>query len=98
MVRRDVLRAEKVWVEKLLATPNIEIHFNTQIAEIRGSMFVEDVLLQDGSTLKVDGVFIAVGNDPDSSLFDGFNLEKDEEGYLKVNAKQETSYPGIFAA
>ena len=98
LVRRDVFRAEKVWVDKLLATPNIEVHFNTQVAEIRGSMFVEDVLLQGGSTLAVDGVFVAVGNDPDSSLFDDFLLEKDDEGYLRVNARQETSFPGIFAA
>jgi thioredoxin reductase len=51
------------------------------------------LLLKNGETLAVDGIFIAVGNEPDSHLFDAYNLEKDAEGYLKVDASQATSAP-----
>ncbi len=98
LVRGDKLRAENVWVEKAVAHENITIHYNTSIEEIRGQFKVEDVLLKDGTVLPLDGVFIAVGSDPDTKLIDAFNPEKDATGCIVVDKRQATSIPGIYAA
>lgn len=74
------------------------IHYNTSVAEIRGGFYMEDVLLQDGSTLKADGIFVAIGSDPDTKLVDPIGVAKDEQGYVIVDKRQQTSIPGIYAA
>jgi thioredoxin reductase (NADPH) len=48
--------------------------------------------------LQVDGIFIAIGNTPDTKLFDAYSLATDSEGYVIVDAAQATSIPGVFAA
>lgn len=98
LVRGDKLRAENIWIEQATAKENITIHYNTQIEEIRGQFNVEDVLLKDGSTLKLDGVFIAVGSDPDTKLIDAFAPEKDASGCVVVDKRQATNISGIYAA
>ena len=98
LVRRDTFRAEKVWLDKLLAHPHITIHYNTEVSEIQGGFGVERLILKNGETLAVDGIFIAIGNEPDTRLFAEYNLAKDGEGYIQVDAAQMTSVPGIYAA
>ena len=98
LVRGDALRAENIWVEKANAKENITIHFNTAIEEIQGNFGVESVLLKDGSSMTIDGVFIAVGSDPDTKLLDSFGPEKDSTGCIVVDKRQATSIPGVYAA
>lgn len=98
LVRGDRARAENIWVEKVEEKANMTIHYNTQVTEIAGNFFVESLVLQDGSSLKADGIFIAVGNQPDTSLVDHFGVALDDQGYVRVDAKQATSVPGIYAA
>ncbi|MFA7662996.1 MAG: FAD-dependent oxidoreductase [Patescibacteria group bacterium] len=95
------LRAEKVWLDDLAKTET-EIILNNQIIEIAGDKEVEKIILAkdyNGSReIKTDAVFVEIGVNPQSDLVDALNLEKDEWGYVKVNPKQLTSVPGIWAA
>lgn len=54
--------------------------------------------MTDGSELAVDGIFVAIGNEPDTSIVDSLNPEKDNMGYVIVDARQCTSVPGLYAA
>lgn len=108
--RRDKFRSEKILSDKLLAraeTGNISVEWNSGLDEVLGDdMGVTGLRIknvEDGSTkeLAVDGVFIAIGHSPNTSIFEG-QLEMNH-GYLNTqsgtqgNATQ-TSVPGVFAA
>jgi len=102
--RRDELRAEKIMQDKLLATPNVEMAWNSVLDEILGDdSGVTGVRLKstvDDSTREVDvhGVFIAIGHTPNTG-FVGDQLDKDDAGYLKVQGRSTmTSVEGVFAA
>ena len=107
--RRDTFRSEKILQDKLhakVAEGKIELALNAQLDEVLGNdMGVTGVRLlnNDGSTfeLAVDGVFIAIGHDPNTSLFAG-QLEL-KDGYMVVQGGREgnataTSIAGVFAA
>ncbi len=107
--RRETFRAEKILIDKLyarVAEGKIELKLNASVNEVLGdNKGVTGVRLQhnDGgsSELKVDGVFIAIGHTPNTSLFEGQLTLKD--GYLVVNGGRDgnataTSIPGVFAA
>jgi len=96
--RRDTFRAEDIWVEQAKKTENIEFVLNEEVEEISGSMFMEQVTLKSGKTIPADGIFVAVGSDPNTSLVSDMNPEKDDEGCLVVDARQETTVPGLYAA
>ncbi|MDD2516241.1 MAG: thioredoxin-disulfide reductase [Candidatus Gracilibacteria bacterium] len=96
--RRDQFRAEEIRLEKAKNHEKIEMHLNNGVEEIKGNGFVEEIVLKNGEIIKAGGIFIAVGNEPDTSVFDSLNLEKDENGYIKTKPNQATSCPGIFAA
>lgn len=78
LVRSDKLRAETIWIEQLSKHPNITIHFNTSVASIEGQFGVEKLVLQDESTIEVTGIFVAVGNEPNTQIIDSMNPAKDE--------------------
>lgn len=59
---------------------------------------MEKLILQDGSELEVTGIFVAIGNEPNTQIIDSMNPEKDETGYLVVDKRQETSIKGLYAA
>jgi thioredoxin reductase (NADPH) len=61
-------------------------------------MFMEEVKLKSGKTLKADGIFVAIWSDPSTWLVEQFNPEKDNEGCLVVDKRQETSIPWLYAA
>ena len=104
--RRESLRAERIMQDRLFANPKIEVRWNSMIDEILGGGMpagVTGVRLRDTTTgatteLAVDGVFIAIGHQPNTDLFKG-QLEMDETGYL-ITAPDSTatSIPGVFAA
>ncbi|MBO5796980.1 MAG: FAD-dependent oxidoreductase, partial [Clostridia bacterium] len=97
--RRDPLRASRALQEQVLATPNITVKWNTTVAEIAGEARVERLeLLTDGeaNTLPIDGVFVAVGVQPNNALFP--TLPQDAGGFLLANEDGETDIPGLFVA
>ncbi len=100
--RRDRLRASKIVQEKALANPKIEFIWKSNLAEVVGDSKVHAarvVNVEDGgeTTVPVDGVFMYVGNQPNSAMVKGL-VELDEHGYIVTGPDFATSVPGIFAA
>jgi thioredoxin reductase (NADPH) len=101
--RRDEFRASKIMQERTLANAKIEVVWNSVVEEILGEDAVTGVRLRDvvtdrTSELATDGVFMAIGHTPNTSLFQG-QIELDETGYVIVQEpRTATSVPGVFAA
>jgi thioredoxin reductase (NADPH) len=100
--RRDKLRAQE-FLTKQLFDNNIPVIWNAEIKEIRGEERVREIVLYNNqtgqtSTLKVDGVFIAVGYEPAVGLAKKLGLELTEDGYIKQDGRHRTSLPGIYSA
>jgi len=100
--RRDQLRAGQVLQERAFAHPKLEFIWDTVVEEVLGEKLLSGLKLRNvktgqQSTLKVDGVFVAIGLIPNSRSF--FNiLELDDAGYIVTDETMATSAPGIFAA
>lgn len=101
--RRDSFKASKIMQERALANPKIEVVWNTEVIELLGEGKLSGVTLRntvDGSTsnLDLDGLFIAIGNDPRVWLVEN-QVELTEEKFIKVEGRSsKTSLPGVFAA
>ncbi|MEJ7697284.1 MAG: thioredoxin-disulfide reductase [Candidatus Limnocylindrales bacterium] len=100
--RRDTFRASKIMVDRAIEHPKIEIHPNPAVEEILGDAKVEGVRLRDVKTgaesrLPVDGVFIAIGYEPNTAAFRDW-LEVDEKGYLVVHDETGSKVDGVFIA
>jgi thioredoxin reductase (NADPH) len=104
--RRNELRAEKMLQEKLKSNKKIEIIWDSVVDEVLGTNEPKSVKgikiksTKDNSVkeLKVDGLFIAIGHDPATSLFKD-QLKMDKEGYLITKPDStQTNIPGVFAA
>ena len=101
--RRDVFRAEEALVKGLLEKKNIQVLWNSEVKEIKGERLVNKVILLDNQTrqiqeLLVDGVFVQVGEDPNSQLAKEAGVAVDEDGYVIVDLLQRTNVAGVFAA
>lgn len=96
--RKDTFRAENSWIEKIKNTSNIELVLNEEVEEIVWKMFVEDIILKSWKILKADWIFIAVWITPNTKVVENLNLKKDDEGYLIVDKRQETSIKWLYAA
>ncbi len=100
--RRDGFRASKIMQERVLSHPNIRVHWNRAVQEVLGQDSVTGLLLRDTNTgaletLDVTGMFLAIGHQPNSGIFQGL-LDMDETGYLKTRAGSTfTNVPGVFA-
>jgi thioredoxin reductase (NADPH) len=101
--RRDELRASKIMQDRALANPKIEFKWNSEVSDVIGNGSVESVRLLDTvdgtqSDLEVNGLFVAIGHDPNTALFRD-QLELDENGYIVTDADStRTSVEGVFAA
>ncbi len=100
--RRDELRAARSMQEKLLALSNVEIIWDTVVEEICGEDQVEALRLKNQKTgdirnLPIDGVFVAVGMDPNTDMVPA-SVDRDEKGYLVADENCVTNVKGIFAA
>ena len=104
--RRDEFRAERILQERLFKNPKVEVIWNAEIEEVYGQDMprsVQGVKIRDTVTGKltektVDGVFIAIGHSPSTSIFAG-KLDMKPGGYLKViPGGTTTNIPGVFAA
>jgi thioredoxin reductase (NADPH) len=101
--RRDTLRASKIMQEKAQKNPKIKFIWNTAVEEIVGANAVEalklkNLLTGEQSELKVTGLFIAIGHEPNTKPFRDI-LKTDPNGYLLVEpGTAKTNIPGIFAA
>ncbi len=101
--RRDALRGSKIMQDKAAANPKIEFAWNSVIEDIKAndkgevaSMILRNVQTDARTEVPVDGVFIAIGHTPNTSLFKG-QLEMDENGYLVTHDGTNSNVPGVFA-
>lgn len=101
--RRDAFRAEEIRVKALLGKGNVEVFWNTEVRAIKGEKVVEKVVLFNNKTgetkeLLVNGVFVQVGEVPNSKLAKEAGVEVDEHGYIVVDVRQRTNIAGVYAA
>jgi thioredoxin reductase (NADPH) len=102
MHRRDELRASKIMQDRARRNDKIEFVWNTTVTEVLGETGVTAIRLEDTRTgaqrdLAVDGLFIAIGHQPNTALFEG-QLEMDAQGYVVTRGRSTaTSVPGVFA-
>ena len=104
--RRDSLRAERILQRRLFEHPKIEVRWNTVVEDILDAgqpptvagLRLRDVRTGEASDLPVDGVFVAIGHTPNTSVFRG-RVALDDEGYILTEpGTTRTSVPGVFAA
>ena len=102
--RRDQFRASQIMQERVLNHEKIEVIWNSTVEKINGegqvtSIDINDIKNNTSSSIELDGVFVAIGHDPNVKFLDGL-VELDEKGYIKTGFTTETStsVPGVFAA
>jgi thioredoxin reductase (NADPH) len=101
--RRDTFRAEEALSKALKQKANIEVLWNTEVRQIAGEKLVTKALLFNNKTrenkeLPVDGVFVQIGEDPNSQLAHEAGVTIDEDGYIIVDTLQRTNIAGVYAA
>lgn len=101
--RRETFRAENALVQGLNDKKNVEVLWNTELKEITGEKVVERVVLLDnrsGETkeLLADGVFVQIGEVPNSEIAREANVAVDKDGYIIVDDLQRTNISGVYAA
>ncbi len=105
--RRDTLRAEKIGQDRLFATENIKVIWDSAVEEFLGTDTPPSLTgvrlknLKTGaiSEVKADGAFVAIGHDPNTWLFKDQGITLDAEGYIITKpGTTQTNIPGVFAA
>ncbi|MES2371651.1 MAG: thioredoxin-disulfide reductase [Bacteroidota bacterium] len=102
-IRKEKMRASKVMQDRVLATPNIKVYWNSDTDEILGEKKVEAVRIKNNQTqqtqeIPVSGFFVAIGHQPNSDIFKDW-LTMDETGYILTEpGTSKTNVEGVFAA
>lgn len=102
LVRKDSMRASQIMQARVLNTPNIQIHWNSETEEILGEQVVSGVRIKNTTTgqlshLAIEGFFVAIGHQPNSSVFSPY-LDTDEQGYILTQpGSTQTNVAGVFA-
>ena len=100
--RRDELRANHWYQERVLKDDNIVVHWNCVVTGVEktadglSGVVLKDVLSSETSLLSCDGLFVAIGSQPTTEWLEGV-IERDEQGYLVTDSECETSLPGVYA-
>jgi thioredoxin reductase (NADPH) len=103
LVRKDTMRASQIMQQRVLNTPNLTVHWNSETNRIVGNEFVEAVEIRNTvngalKTVPIKGFFVAIGHQPNTDMFKG-QLEMDSSGYLVTHGKStKTNIEGVFAA
>lgn len=100
--RREKLRASRILQKELFNNKKVEIIWDTVIEEIIGLYGVEGIRIRDVRTdktreLAAEGLFVAIGSTPNTSLVQG-KIKLDETGYIITDEKMQTNIPGVYAA
>jgi thioredoxin reductase (NADPH) len=101
--RRASLRASKIMQDKAFANPKISFEWSTEVEEIKDTgkgevtaMALRNSVTGERKEIAVDGVFVAIGHTPNTSLFKG-QIDTDTNGYIITHAGSRTNVPGVFA-
>ena len=108
VVRKDRFRCAKSLVDQVLEHPKIEVKFCTELIKVYGEQKMSGAVFKNNQTGEVTeyqvskedgifGVFVFVGYEPDTALFQG-QIEMDENGYILAKETTKTNLPGVFAA
>lgn len=95
--RRDTFRGSKTTLDKIKKNEKIEIITNNEIVKIKGKEKLESIVLKDDKELLIDGLFVAIGNEPETELFKG-QVELNDGGYIKTDENLKTNLSMIYAA
>ena len=100
--RREEFRASKIMQERALGNEKIKVHFNCVVKDIQGDQKFQKVILNntktnENETLEAGGLFVAIGHEPNSKMFQD-QLELDDNGYVILKNNTETSTTGVFCA
>lgn len=100
--RGDELRGEVTWIEQIKKNPKIEVIFGTQVSGLVGDNKLKAIKLNKPlngiDTLSVDGIFVEIGSDPDTTLANELGLALDAGNYIVTGSNQSTSREGVWAA
>jgi len=101
--RRETFRCEEAYIKDVQTKQNVQILWNNEVKEIKGDKVVSAVLVQDVKTgenkeIAVNGVFVQVGEAPNSQTAKSSGVETDEHGYIRTDIYQQTNIPGVYAA
>ncbi len=91
-------KAEPAWTEQVLKNKKIKSEFNVEIKELVGKGALESVKLTNGKEVKLGGLFVEIGSNPNTSAVENLGLKKDERGYIVVDENCRTSMKGVYAA
>ncbi len=102
--RRETLRASKIMQERAFENPKIKFIWNTIVDEVVGQkgtgvtgLKLRNVKTEQTSELKIDGLFVAIGHNPNTDIFKG-QIDLDNHGYIKTGPNStRTNIPGVFA-
>ena len=101
--RRDELRASKIMQERAVSNPKIEFIWNTEVIDILANengevakLKLHNLSTSDESELDINGLFIAIGHQPNTQIFDGI-IDRNENGYILTNNGTKTNIEGVFA-
>lgn len=100
IVRRDTMRATKIYHEPLMKAENVEFKWNSQVRELLSGMKLGGIKIEnkDGESeeIALDGLFISIGRQPATDIFKG-QIDLDESGYIIADESTKTNIPGVFA-
>jgi len=96
--RKDKLRADKIWTDKLGKTKNIEVIYNANVKEVSDHKELESIILDNDKEIKIDSLFIETGTAPNTVLIQDLGIKTNEQGYIEVEKCQSTNIDGVFAA
>jgi thioredoxin reductase (NADPH) len=101
--RRHEFRASKIMQDRLLASPKVEVAWNSQVSDVLGDDFIEGVELTDTVTgakrnIPCKGLFLAIGHEPNTAFLAG-QITTDSSGYIVLpdRGSTKTNIPGVFA-
>ncbi len=98
MLIRTHLKAEPINSDRIKAIKNIEIIEGVQVKQIKGDKVVNEVELDNGKSINVSGVFIAIGMLPQTELAQSLGVKLDKKGEIIIDTQSRTNVPGVMAA
>ena len=100
IVRKDSLRATKIYHEPLMKAENVEFKWNSEVRELLSGMKISGIKIENKAgeceEIALDGLFISIGRQPATEIFAG-QLELDKSGYIIADESTKTNIPGVFA-
>ncbi len=96
--RREKLRADAIWRDRVNKEKNIEVIYNRKVVELKGKDSLEKIILDNKKEIEASGLLINAGHIPNTYLINDLGIKTNKKEYIKVARDQSTNIKGIFAA